>query len=213
MKKMTKISTAIASLLLAGIANAATPGGYVGVGIGDSVLRTSNPFNTSHTSGLSTSSSRGGLGGRVFGGYNFNNYVGLEAAYATYANSTYKASVRGIPSANASVKYALDAFSLVGKGYLPIADTGLNAYALGGLAEVRNEVKASAGAFGQSASDRKNTNTLRPMFGVGVSYDMAEHVTSSLELSRIIGSGDTKTSASAIPNADMVTLNLGYNFG
>lgn len=210
MMKMTKIGTAIASLLVAGLANAATPGAYVGVGLGDSVLRTSNPYNTGHATGMSTSGSRGGLGGRLFGGYNFNSNFGLEAAYSTYAKSTYKASAQGV---NSSVKYSLDAFSLVGKGYLPIADTGLNAYALGGLAEVRNQVKSSATALGKNASDTKNTNSLRPMMGVGVSYDMAQHLTSSLELSRIIGSGNTKTSASAIPNADMVSLNLGYNFG
>jgi len=209
MKRMTKISTAIASLLVAGLANAATPGAYVGVGIGDSVLRTSSPFAT--VPGMSTSGSRGGLGGRLFGGYNFNNNFGLEAAFATYASSNYKASVPGMM--NASVKYALDALSVVGKGYLPLSDTGVNLYALGGAAEVRSQVKTNGTLLGHSVSDTQNTNSLRPAVGVGVSYDMAEHVTSSLELSRIFGRGDTKTSASAIPNADMVTLNLGYNFG
>lgn len=207
MKKMTKISTVVASLLIAGAANAITPGAYVGAGLGDSILRTPN---VNKTPGVSTSQSRGGLGGRVFAGYNFTKNFGLEAALAAYASSTAKASMAKM---NISQKDSLNALSLVGKGYLPLGDTGLNAYVLGGLAEVRNELRTTGNAIPSSQTGTTTTDSLRPTYGVGMSYDLPNQMVTSLELSRIQGKGNMRTSKSAIPNADMISLNLGYNFG
>ncbi len=202
MKKMTKISAAIASLLLVGAANAATPGAYVGIGAGASILRTS-AIDTGNEPGVSSSESRGGLGGRVFAGYNFNKYFGLETALATYAKSTNKVSfsILGVNETETE-KYTLNALSLVGKAYLPLADTGLSLYALGGAAEVQSTIDGKlTGVISDSAS--KTTRSLRPTYGIGASYDMTDHLTSSVELSRIQGKGDLKTSASAIPNAEI----------
>jgi OOP family OmpA-OmpF porin len=140
MKKITKLTASIvASFALVGLANAATPGAYAGIGLGSSTLRTPDSylFNIDNAYSGTNKHQRGGLGGRVFAGYNVNNYFGLEAGYASYASSQYKASADG---ANASLKYSLDAVSLVGKAYLPIDDSGFNVYALGGLADVRNQV-------------------------------------------------------------------------
>jgi hypothetical protein len=207
MKKMTKISTVVATLLIAGAANAITPGAYVGVGAGGSILRTPD---VSSEPGVSTSDKRGGLGGRLFAGYNLNNNFGLEAAFAAYASSTAKASVSNIST---SQKDSLNALSIVAKGYLPIPDTGLNAYVLGGLAEVRNQLRTTGHGIPANLIGTTTTNALRPTYGVGMSYDLPSQMTTSVELSRIQGRGNMKTSDSAIPNADMVSLNLGYNFG
>lgn len=219
MKKLMKISAALAALTITGVTHAATEGTYAGVGLGYSALKTSTNymFNTSGIAGASNSHQRGGLGGRLFGGYNFDKYFGLEAAFNSYATSNYKASANG---ANGSLKYSLDALSFVGKGYLPFDDSGFSAYVLGGVAEVRNQVRyhnnGVALANGVSAGFKNGTTnyySLRPMYGIGVSYDMAQHVTTNVELSRIQGKGNVKTSAGAIPNADMMTVNLSYNFG
>ena len=52
------------------------------------------------------------------------------------------------------------------------------------------------------------------MVGIGTSYDIPQtQLTTSLELSHIQGSGNVKSSLSAIPSANMITLNLAYNFG
>lgn len=208
MKKMTKISAIVASLLVVGAANAATTGGYVGAGLGDSILRTPN---IGKEAGVSTSQSRGGLGGRIFAGYNFNENFGLEAALATYANSTAKASAMGF---SAKQTDSLNALSLVGKGYLPLANTGLNAYVLGGLAAVRNQNRISGNAAELvGVKGTTTTNSLRPTYGVGMSYNLPNNMVTNLELSRIQGKGNMNTDKHAIPSADMVSLNLGYNFG
>lgn len=220
MKKITILSASIiASIAMVGLVNAATPGAYVGVGLGSSSLKTPDSFlfNTNNTYNSTNKHQRGGLGGRVFAGYNFDKFLGLETSYASYASSLYKASANG---ANASLKYSLDAVSLVGKVYLPFDDSGFNAYALGGLADVRNQVRYSNNgvplASGVTANLKNGTTNyyhIRPVYGVGVSYDLQEHLSTNVELSRIQGTGNVKTSASAIPNADMISLNLGYNFG
>lgn len=213
MKKFTKISAAIiATLALANIANAATPGAYVGIGLGDSILRT--PTIDSQP-GLSTSNDRGGLGGRLFAGYNFNKYAGIEGNYSIYANSTTKVTTTKSISPitmNSQAKYSLYALSVVGKGYLPISDSNFNAYVLGGLAEVRGTTRIT-GTLDPSSNGTTHASGIRPVYGVGASYDFPQHITTSLELSRIQGRGNMKTSTNALPNADMVSLNIGYNFG
>ncbi|EKD54799.1 MAG: OmpA-like protein transmembrane protein [uncultured bacterium] len=209
MNKMTKISAVIlSSITLVGLTHAATPGAYVGAGLGTSRLSTPNMGNV--TGATSTSTTRGGLGARLFGGYNFNKYFGLEAGYATYAPSTYKASNS---VASEKLKYTLGALNVVAKGYLPFDESGFNAYVLGGIAAVNSKVALTTNNVPGVPSDSKTTRKLRPMYGIGVSYDVAEHVTTSLEASHIQGSGNLKTSNSAIPSANMLSLNLGYNFG
>jgi opacity protein-like surface antigen len=135
----------------------------------------------------------------------------LEAALAAYATSTAKASIPGL---SVSEKYSQNALSLVGKGYLPLGESGFSAYVLGGAAEVfgKNRIKETL-LGSEIASDTFTTRTLRPTYGVGVSYDIADHMTTNLEVSRVQGKGNMKTDGHAIPNADMMTVNLGYNFG
>jgi opacity protein-like surface antigen len=211
MKIMTKICATIASLLIAGLANAATPGIYIGAGIGGTMLDIPDVTDLSDAY-VSISEERKGFGGRLFAGYNFNKYIGLETAYAIYANATIKASAQDL-GVSISDTYSLSALSLVGKGYLPFGESGFNVYVLGGMAEVMGKERFKASGLGASISDSQTTYKLRPTYGAGVSYDFTDHVTTNLEVSRIQGKGDMKTNTSAIPNADMVSLNLSYNFG
>lgn len=215
MKKIVKISAAVvSSVLLVGMAHAATPGAYAGIGLGYSQLNTPN-MKTNFPAKVSND--RGGLGGRVFGGYNFNKYFGLEAAYATYASSQDKISTLYVsPTASSSVKWNESALSLVGKAYLPINDTGFNLYALGGAAEVFSSVKTNSNGItipGYGTNGTTKTRSLRPTYGLGASYDVSSHITTNLEYSRIQGKGNVSTSSHAIASANLVTLNLGYNFG
>ncbi len=212
MKKMTKISATIASLLIAGMANAATPGAYIGAGIGGTMLDIPDVTDLSDAY-ISISQERKGFGGRLFAGYNFNKYIGLETAYAVYANATIKASIQDL-GITISDTYSLSALSLVGKGYLPFGESGFNVYVLGGMAEVMGKERVKASGLGvPPISDSQTTYKLRPTYGAGVSYDFTDHVTTNLEVSRIQGEGDMETSSKAIPNADMISFNLSYNFG
>jgi hypothetical protein len=54
---------------------------------------------------------------------------------------------------------------------------------------------------------------VRPIIGVGASYNIQSNIVTNLELSHIQGSGNLKTSSKAIPSANLLTLNVAYNFG
>ena len=62
------------------LVNAATPGAYLGAGAGYSALEPAADAETLD---------EGGLGGRVFVGYNFNHYFGLESNYSTFFKTRY----------------------------------------------------------------------------------------------------------------------------
>lgn len=197
MKKI-KLSLAIISIAaFSSIASAAKPGSYLGAGLGLSQLRASD-----NIIGVTTSKQVRGLGERGFVGYNFNEYLGLEAGLSHYAPSIFK---------NNLVKetHSLNALDVVTKAYLPLADSGLNIYGLAGIAYARSVVEVKA-----LNNTHSITNKVRPKYGVGVSYDIPQsNWGTNVEWSRIQGVGNMKTNAAkAIPNADMLSLNIAYKF-
>jgi len=208
MKKTTKAAIAVISLAgLVSIANAATPGFYVGGGLGYSRMDTSDLTSEIKDQispvGGTVSNSRAlhGLGGRLFAGYSLNKYLGLEAGIAHYATEDYKVTVFGQTTKEEIEGNAID---VVGKVYLPINNSGFNVYALGGVAYLKQEAKAS----GVSESGKG----LKPKYGIGASYDINPQLTASFEVSRVQGD-NTALSKTKLFNSDMASLNLAYNFG
>jgi opacity protein-like surface antigen len=218
-KTTMKMGAVIASsFMLMNVAQAATPGAYAGIGLGVGKINSASKsvFNIGPAAG-SVSSTSGGLGGKLFAGYNFTPYFGAEAAYSLYPRTLNKATSG---SSSASTKYTMSAISLVGKAYLPI-EQQFNVYALGGIAEVYSTVNYSNNSNGRITTNNNvnfkqgstTTRKLRPIYGIGASYDINPHVTAGVELSHIQGNGNTNTSAKAIPSANMLTLTAAYNFG
>jgi len=220
---LTKLSSAIAaSLLLSTLANAAIVGPYAGIGLGESAITMNSPFkqfNSDYFQFTNLTTQNSGPAGKLFAGYNFNQYVGLEASYGIYAKRTDKAIFsweKSSPISHDSSQYKISALSLVGKAYFPIQQV-FNVYALGGVAEVFQTVKYTSKYTSEynDLSDcySKTTRALRPVYGIGASYDVTSQVTTGLEFSRIEGRGNTNTSVTAIPSANMLTLTAAYNFG
>lgn len=214
MKKLTQLSAVIISAGLISTANAAMPGAYMGGGLGYGMLKTPNYSKeaSSLVQSYSLSQKWGGVSGRVFGGYNFNNYFGLEAGLARYANSKNKLEVP--TTVTAREKYSGIAFDVVGKGYLPLADSGVSVYALGGAAYVRQRLSGNVDVVGGETRNLSKTNDgVRPMFGLGVAYTISPKVTTNLEFTRIQGVGNLKQDTTAIATSDLLTLNVAYHFG
>jgi opacity protein-like surface antigen len=208
MKKTVKLGIAILSLItFTNIAHAAIPGGYVGFGLGGSRIESSNEDLLTGDN-LRNTRTRGGLGGRAFGGFNFNRYFGIEAGYARYAPSKYTTSST-VDSSYATLKDTMTAFDLVGKAYLPIQDSGFNLYALAGAARVNGEQKLTWGNSSMTVTETETAHKTRPIYGIGASYEVSEHVTTNLEFTHIQGTGKT----SSTPSANMLTMNIAYNFG
>jgi OmpA-OmpF porin, OOP family len=205
MKRLVKFTAAVVALsALAGSAFAATPGAYVGAGVGYDYLNNSNLNNylpKPYNNVVKFDSNKGNVGGRAFAGYNFNPFLGIEGGYDYYGQPNFNVK-NAIPAKSASVDERYQTFSLVGKAYLPIQDSGFNLYALGGAAYVNDKVTGNG-----LLSDSVTTNEVRPKFGLGASYDIPDSQwTTSLEFARVQGN-------SKIASANSVMLNVSYNFG
>lgn len=220
MKKIASLSIAAICLsLLSSVSIAAVPGFYAGAGAGLSVQDTPDQYIFSGTptnATLEQSRERGGLGGRAYVGYNFNEYFGLEGSYARIADSNYKSTIsNSINNYNATIDYTMNTYNLVGKAYLPLgAARNFNLYALAGVAYVNSQIDVNEALNGRTLSKFTQTNNkFRPTYGVGASYDIpATNISTNLEFAAMKGEGDTNTSAKAIPNAGLLSLNVSYNF-
>lgn len=218
MNKTLQIAAAIISLsTLVGVANAATPGSYVGLGLGGSAIETPKEM-FSDTGINSNSRTIGGFGGRAFAGYNFNEFFGLEGGYAHFAKTKYKGS-SAATTTDSTLEYGMSDVNLVAKAYLPLLDNSFNLYALGGAAYVwstsdykNNYVPLASGVVSPSEGNSTIKN-IRPTYGVGVSYNVPQsNVVAGVEYSRVQGVGNVKTDTNAIPSADLATFTLAYNF-
>lgn len=196
--KFKKLSAAIlASLAFSGLSHAAKPGAYVGGGLGYSSLENFTD---------ATRKTRGGVGGQVFAGYNFNKNLGLELGYRKYANTTYN--IDGFN--NFTSDYNMHDIRLVGKAYLPLNDTSpFNLYALLGVAEVYGTGNLK---FDSDKLRSDSSNALVATAGVGASYDISSHVTAGIEYSHSNGKSGNDNNI-GIPASNLTTLNIAYNFG
>lgn len=215
MKKITSVlAVALTSVAIAGVANA-TQGGYIGGGLGyGSVLTPNGSFlSTAGSTASSNSNTTGGLGGRIFAGYNFNKYIGAELGWTDFTKSTSNASVTTIGGTTSSHRTAqMNEVDLVAKGYIPIRCTGFSVYALGGIAQV-NETNRIYTTPGASTDGTYTVHKFRPKYGIGASYDVNTQVTTAFELTRVQGNGNLNNSIQAIPSANMGMLTVAYNFG
>lgn len=225
MRKTAKLSIAIlaASVLTSAAAYAATPGTYAGLGLGAGKQQTSN-LDLSNRYGVTFGQnvSNTGLAGRIFAGHNFDNNFGIEAGITQYTNADTKFTANNLVSGgiSGSAEYQMTTFDLVGKAYLPLSESGFNIYGLGGISLVHSKTttqvtaKNSSINYATSAKQSKSQDNVRPVIGVGASYDIPQtQLTAGWEYKHTFGKGNVKNSINAIPSADLVTLDLSYNFG
>lgn len=210
-KALTKaLLTGVAILSFSTLACASEPGFYAGGALGWSAQNT--------TGDSSTSISKNGLGGNAFVGYQFNPYIAAEIGYLyfhnTHAKSTYY--LPPGPSAHVTAPITVDttakdqAVDAVAKAILPLPN-GFDLYAKGGAAYVDYSVSSHASAKngGNSVvySSSTSTHPIRPVYGVGVSYNITQNISADLGWTHLQKTNDM------VPNADLVGLGLTYHFG
>lgn len=207
--KIANLSLAILSLLTLNLAYAATPGAYVGAGVGKTQLELPGMNHYSKETD--------GPGGRAYAGYNFNEYLGIEAGIAHYAKAKYLGTATYTGS---SLEYSMNAIDLVAKTYLPFAEKRFNIFALGGVAAVNQSTQANNGGipfiddFIPTGHTSKKRSKIRPIYGIGIGYDIPKsNISTSVELTRIQGLGEVRSNPNAMPPANMVAVNFTYNFG
>ena len=181
---------AIAALSASTAATAALPGFYVGgqAGLGNT------HYTSDDVDGINSASiDNTNFAGRLLGGYQFDNNWAFEMGYTQFTQSRFTNIQPGNVSGNIK-EYSVDA---LGKGILPL-DNGFGLFGELGLAYV--SAKSSGGISGSA-------HHINPAFGAGASYD----VTANIPV--FIAWNHTQKLGGDVPNTDLFSLGVAYNFG
>lgn len=188
-------SIALLSITSSSYALMSVPNGWYGdFNVGSTnVSDFSNPPNTSVGSS--------GIGGNLNVGYKFMPYFGAEIDYTRYANSTVKDSMN---DKLASIRFY--SYGLVGKGILPFADTGIEAFGKLGVQRISSRLSITnsneAAENGLSGSGHSTTGLY---FGAGVSYYVMPEIAFVGQWARAVGNSRTGT-------LDLTTLGVSMIF-
>lgn len=217
-KKKLLISAFVAMAALsvgsAAFASSGNPDIYVGgaLGYGDTHWGNFNPIfnntlfqNATSNIGLpAVSISDTGFGATAYAGYDFNQYLAVQAGYVYFPNAEFK--VQGFP--NVDVKtYGLD---LLGKVMVPVAgNLGLFAEAGPGYLHSSVSVPATiAGVIGVTGT--ASTSNVDLVYGFGADYAITPNLVADVSFTRFSGHSEFDTDYQ--PDADLYAAGLAYHF-
>ncbi len=190
MKRFKLASIAILLLTVSSTTFAVRNGPYLGLQLGESNSQNKSELViTSPVTVEQISPSNSGFAGRIFGGYNFNQYAAWEIGYAYYAASSYK--VSGGTGNNPAIRQ--NAVDLVAKGIFPFSDTGFDIFGKAGIAVVHSSTSATVLTSQNTNGHGATINKALPTLGVGVSYDITQNWVADFSANQIFGSGDVKS--------------------
>lgn len=194
MKKLGVVFLASGLTLICPHLHALIPGPYLGGQLGYSRLDYSLA-NLNATSGTINSD---GVGGRIYGGYQFNKYWSTELGYEKFSSANFNNLMPNNRSGNSEVS----AIDLIEKGNYPLGECGLSIFAKAGGAYTMNNV---SNVITNNGGPR-TVDKLLFTYGLGFNYQFSPKVISDLTWMRIQNN-------QTVPNADLITLGLSYNFG
>jgi OOP family OmpA-OmpF porin len=165
------------------------PGFYFGAGAGVGYANYNNNDFDNIANGLNGAGIGGGgltqnmtsrettdFGWKLFGGYRFNQYIGVEGGYTGFSRMDiqYQFNQNGAPAGNGSMSYNVYSWNVSVVPRLPLHQAG-GLYLQGKLGAafttVENTFNLNAGAYSQQGTNEKSrTNVLA---GVGLGYDFA----------------------------------------
>lgn len=176
--------------------SAASIGPYLGVGAGYSALEPASDAQMEDD---------GGLGGRFFAGYNFNQYFGVESNYVRFFKTRYVLN----DYQNVAIDYKLAALSVVAKGYLPIPSDGpFNLYASIGAAQAYADIDAKVHS---TTFLSESESGVVPVLGFGASYDFNKRFMTVFDCS-LTGKKKADDNHFGIQSGALATVGLAYKF-
>lgn len=180
---------------------------YAGFGVGKSSYTDYPSYVNStiaSTGGTSTTdSSSRSEGWKVYGGYQFNKYLGVEGGYTNLNDATAHAKITSPAAGSVRANPATEAWSLAAVGTLPLTDK-FSVLAKLGAANVNSHVATQATGSGAAAAAiiHVGANQVDPYYGVGVSYALLNNLNLRAEWERF----DTYT------NIDLLTAGVVVKF-
>lgn len=198
---MKKLGIAALVMGMMNAAYAVNPGFYLGAMLGQTnlgVKKQSTEIPTDPPTILTANPQNTGLGFRFFLGGNFNQYAGMEGGLTYYSSASYST-----PGFTNNIRTRAESFDIEGKGMLPLMTSGFTLFGKLGLAYLNT--KTSGSIDGESIS-KTTSSSVRPVIGVGVSYDMTQHWVADLSYMRI------QYKSSAVNNPSLIALGISYHF-
>jgi hypothetical protein len=207
--KIKQIGAAAAIFALTSTCFAIGPGWYFGLGAGTTNVQAKSftfnlPNNVPPT--VTISPSTNGIGERMFFGYHINDFSGMEFGFAHFGNATYKIPAGSAISCN-NPSIRQNGFDLEGVGSLPLSKSGFTIFAKAGMAIM---YAGSSGSLeGTMTTNPCGAGTsskaaVRPMYGVGVGYDLNQSWVTDVSFIQINGGGNIQTT-------NMVALSFSYH--
>jgi hypothetical protein len=207
---LKQIAATAVILMLCDICYAVGPGWYLGLGAGSTDVH-AKTFTFNIPDGdpptLTVSPSTTGIGERLFFGYHINPYAGMEFGFSHYGNATYKIPADSAISCN-NPSIRQNGFDAEGVGSFPLSKSGFSIFAKLGMAIMYAgssgtlEGDATTNPCGSGTSSKA---AVRPLYGVGVSYDLSQSWVSDISFTRVNGGGNIQT-------ADMIAISFSYHF-
>jgi OmpA-OmpF porin, OOP family len=140
-----------------------------------------------------------GVAGRIFAGYNFNEYLAAEAGYSKFANANQNISIFGTTFHTTIKTYAVDA---VVKATLPL-ENGFNLFGKLGAAYLNEQASANI------ISNTYTAHNVLPTYGLGAGYDINKNLNADVSWMRIQHVGSNTN----LNSTDLVGAGLTYSFG
>ncbi len=195
----------------AGAQAAGVDGWYVGGALGGSQQHFGGGQvdNALANQGLAGSSSLDRSAGslRLFGGYQFNPYLGLEGGYVDLGKFDYNSSISSPAADTVNGHLGVTGWDLAAVGSVPLG-AQWSLFGKAGALYAKTKLDASSGGA-VAAGDASHTGT-SPLLGAGVSYDLTRKVALRAELDRYFHVGDSGTTGRG--DIDQYTVGVVYRF-
>ena len=212
---MKKTSLFCGLLLASGLALAQQPGFYVGASIGQASVDSdssnlASQLTSAGASNVSVSQDDSDTAWKIYGGYQFNPYLGIEGGYADLGKYTASATGR-IGTNGFTASGDVDAYAIFADlvGHLPLMDNSLSIFGKVGMAYTKTKLNASASAAGFSASASDSDSEVVPKLGIGARYNFTKQFAIRAEYEWYFNVGDeSKTGES-----DISVWSIGATFG
>jgi opacity protein-like surface antigen len=160
------------------------PGAYFGAGAGVGYMSFKGSDFDNVASGLNSAGLGGGglsqttnrdttdFAGKVFGGYRFNQYIGIEGSYVGFSTLDYNYQFQqaGLPAGSGNMSYKAWSWNVAAVPRFPLHQ-GLFVQGKLGAAftTAENSINLTAGTFSQQSTEKKNRTNL--LAGAGLGYD------------------------------------------
>ncbi|MCK4869774.1 MAG: outer membrane beta-barrel protein [Gammaproteobacteria bacterium] len=196
------------------------PGIYVGLQGGFAKADEGNGIHTLFNNYANHNIRQNGFGGRISLGWSISQYFNLETGWVYFASNNYSYPNGGVTQKLRATAGAVD---LLGKIILPISKFSktfdhVSLYVKGGGAWIYRRLSERPNKL-HLTQDSITRSTLRPVLGVGITYDFNTNVSMDLGYTRYFGkslieqSGSNLTNTSNyIPNGSTAFFGVYYKF-